>query len=282
MESVISHDGVKIAYDKRGDGPPVILVASALATRAEVNKLAGLLAAHFSVLNYDRRGRGDSGDAPLYEVAREVADIEALIDAHGGSAYLFGSSSGAVLALEAAAALPHKVKKAILFEPPFILDDSRPPMPADFGMQLGALVAAGKGQAAVRRFFTTGLGIPPVAVTLMRWLMPMWGKMVKIAHTLPYDFKIMEGTQAGKPLPAGRWSAQAAILVLTGGKSESFFQSGAQALVAALPNARHHILDGVGHGAPVMSPAKLLPHLRAFFDGDGASLSVSPSKEKIA
>src|SRR6185369_14958996 len=132
MKTVTSKDGTRIAFDQIGNGPVVVLVDSALASRAICAKLAILLAKDFTVINYDRRGRGDSTDTQPYAVQREVEDIEALIDGAGGSAFIFGSSSGAVLALEAANKLSAKVKKQVLYEPPFIVDDSRVPMPEGF------------------------------------------------------------------------------------------------------------------------------------------------------
>ena len=136
MKKVTSKDGTTIAFDQIGNGPVVILVDSALADRTICAKLAKLLAKEFTVINYDRRGRGDSRDTQPYAVERELEDIEALVDRAGGSAFIFGSSSGAVLALEAANKISSKIKKQILYEPPFIVDDSRPPMPADFVEQV--------------------------------------------------------------------------------------------------------------------------------------------------
>src|SRR5690349_10474886 len=129
MQTVTSKDGRTIAYDKAGSGRVVILVTGALGVRTDMttNPLVPCLESHFTVIDYDRRGRGDSTDTPPYAVEREIEDIEALIDANGGKAYLYGLSSGAVLALEAAAKLPGKVKKLAQYEPPFIIDDSRPP-----------------------------------------------------------------------------------------------------------------------------------------------------------
>ena len=131
MPTAISKDGTAIAFDRTGQGPAVIVVASALSDRSDTKKLAGLLAQNFTVINYDRRGRGESSDTQPYAVEREIEDIEALIDEVGGSASIFGSSSGAVLALEAARKLNGKLQKQALFEPPFILDDSRPPVSKD-------------------------------------------------------------------------------------------------------------------------------------------------------
>jgi len=151
MKTVTSKDGTTIAFDQEGQGTPVILVAGATGVRAAPwsNQLVEVLAPHFTVIDYDRRGRGDSGDTLPYAVQREVEDIEALIDDVGGSAYLAGISSGAVLALEAASKLPSKVKKLMMYEPPFIIDDSRPPLPADYVEQLDAAIAAGNPGDAV-------------------------------------------------------------------------------------------------------------------------------------
>ncbi len=135
MRKVISKDGTPIAFDQSGHGPPIILVAGATATRLAEASLAAALAPHFTVFAYDRRGRGESGDTAPYAVEREVEDIDALITEAGGSAFVFGHSSGAVLALEAARLLPNKITKLALYEPPFIIDDSRPPAPEDYAAQ---------------------------------------------------------------------------------------------------------------------------------------------------
>src|SRR6185369_16666622 len=134
MKTVTSKDGTRIAFDQTGKRPAIILVNGALGTRshASPDSLAGILSKEFTVIDYDRRGRGDSGDTLRYAVQCEIEHIEALIDEIGGSAFLFGNSSGAILALEAARAMPNKIKKLALFEPPFIIDDSRPPLPEDY------------------------------------------------------------------------------------------------------------------------------------------------------
>src|SRR5438309_509563 len=121
MDTVRSKDGTRIAFDKQGDGPAVILVDGAMGTRSSGSKpeLAKLLAQHFTVYSYDRRGRGDSGDTLPYAVDREIEDIEALIDDAGGAAYLFGHSSGACLALEATVKLGSKVAGLAMYDPPY-------------------------------------------------------------------------------------------------------------------------------------------------------------------
>ena len=237
---VTSKDGTSIAFEEKGAGPVVILVEPALSDRSGSAKLAKHLAGKFTVVSYDRRGRGKSTDTQPYAIEREVEDIEALIDATGGSAFLFGSSSGSVLALEAANKLGGKVKQLFMYEPPFIIDDSRPPMPDDFIKEVSALVSANRRNDAVRLFFIKAIGIPAFAVTLMKLLMPGWSKMAGVAHTIPYDVTILAGTQTGQPLPSNRWvSTTLPTLVMVGSKSEAFFHTGAKALIGLLPNAQY-------------------------------------------
>jgi pimeloyl-ACP methyl ester carboxylesterase len=265
QKTVKSSDGTTIAYEQSGTGPAIILVDPALSDRGGTVKLGKLLASAFTVISYDRRGRGKSTDTAPYAIQREVEDIEALIDAAGGSAYLFGSSSGAALALEAAARLGDKVKGLLMYEPPFIIDDSRPPVADNFGDEVKALVAADRRNDAVRLFFHKAIGIPAVFVTLMRLLMPGWSQMVGIAHTIPYDVAVLAGTQSGKPLPADRWaSATAPTLVMVGSKSEVFFHSGAKALVDLLLNAQYRSLEGRDHGAVMMAPKDIAAAINAF------------------
>lgn len=265
-KNVTSRDGTTIAYEQTGTGPVVILVAAALADRGGTTRLASQLSEHFTVINYDRRGRGKSGDTQPYAVEREVEDIEALIDASGGSAFVFGSSSGSVLALEAASRLGSKIKKLFMYEPPFIIDASWPPVPDDLVKQIAELVSAGRRNDAVRLFFTKGMGIPPIGVTLMRLLMPGWSKMTGLAHTLPYDLAILKGTQVGKPLPAKAWAADTApTLVVVGSKSEAFFHTGAKALAETLPDARYRSLEGGNHGAVLVAPKAIAVAAEQFF-----------------
>lgn len=280
MKTLHSKDGTTIAFDQSGKGPAVILVAGALGVRSHpmAQELAALLAEHFTVINYDRRGRGDSGDTPPYAVEREVEDIEALIDEAGGSASLFGLSSGGVLALEAASKLPDKVIKLALYEPPFIVDDSRPPLPEDYVAQLTQAVAEGRPGDAVEIFMTRAILIPPEFVAQMRnapmgevfdteMKPPEWAEMEAVAHTLAYDGIIMGDTMSGKPLPAGqikRWTAwQKPTLAIVGGESEMFFYKGTQALADVLLNAKHQVLDGQAHD---VSPQAIAPLLLEFFN----------------
>lgn len=267
-KTVTSRDGTTIAYEQSGSGPVLILVAAALADHSGTVRLAKHLSAHFSVINYDRRGRGASTDTPPYSPEKEVEDMQALVDANGGSVFVFGSSSGSVLALDAANKLGSKVKKLFMFEPPFVVDNSRPAMPENLGDEISALVAQNRRNDAVRLFFTKGIGIPGPGVTFMRFLMPGWSKMAGMAHTAAYDLAILNGTQAGQPLPPNRWTVVTApTLVAVGGRSEIFFHSGAKALIKILPNSEYKSLDGMNHGAVLLSAKALASQMTDFFLG---------------
>jgi pimeloyl-ACP methyl ester carboxylesterase len=262
---VTSRDGTPIAFDRVGQGPALILVDGALCSRASGpnGPLAALLAEHFTVYTYDRRGRDASGDTAPYAVEREVEDINALIEEAGGSAYLYGISSGAALALEATAS-GLAVKKLAVFEAPFVVDDTRPPAPADFQAQIDKLLASDRRGDAVRLFMTQGVRVPAVFVAMMRF-MPAWSKLKGLAHTLPYDLAVMGDGQRGKPLPTGRWaSVTVPTLVLVGGKSPAWMQHAMQAVAAGLPNAQHRTLPGQTH---LVKSAALAPVLVEYFTG---------------
>src|SRR5690242_1175522 len=167
MKTVVSKDGTRIAFDQSGQGPALMLVSGASATRADEASVAAALAPYFTVFAYDRRARGDSGDTRPYAVEREVEDLEAMIDEAGGAAFVFGHSSGAALALEAVRLLPTKITKLALYEPPFIIDETRAPMPEGFPAQLDELVASGRRGEAAERFMTF-VGTPAEVVAQMR------------------------------------------------------------------------------------------------------------------
>ena len=265
MGTVQSQDGTTIAFDTRGAGPPLILVDGGFGHRAfgPNGALAPLLAHHFTVVTYDRRGRGDSGDTPPYVVQREVDDIQALVTEVGGSAFVYGISSGGALALEAARHLP-AITKLALYELPFVVDDSRRPIPPDFTARLSALIASGRRGTAVTYFMRKGVGVPALVVALMH-VTPAWSKLTALAHTIPYDAAILGDTGAGKPLPARRWaSVTAPTLVVDGGKSPTWTRHAMRALADTLPNATYRTLPGQTH---LVKPAALAPVLVEFFAG---------------
>jgi len=263
VNTVASNDGTAIAFDRSGEGPPLVLVGGALSDRAAAGSLAEALAPRFTVIAYDRRGRGDSGDTAPYAVEREIEDLEALVAEAGGSAFVFGHSSGAALALEAAArGLP--ITKLALYEPPFIVDDGHEPLADDYVERLTELAASGRRGDAVEYFLTSGPGVPPEVVAGMR-TEPFWPGMEKIAHTLAYDGAVMGDTMSGRPLPAERWtSVTVPTLVMDGDQSPAWARNSVAALVEILPNAERRSLEGQDHGA---ASEVLTPVLVDFFLG---------------
>ena len=220
MNTVRSKDGTIIAYDRVGKGPALIMVTGATATRADAAGAAESLGQHFTVFAYDRRGRGDSGDTAPYAVEREVEDIDAMITEAGGSAFVFGHSSGAILALDAARLLsPTRLTKLAVYEPPLMIKDSHPQLPKDYVDHLNELIAAGKRGEAVEYFMTAAIGMPPETVAQAR-NSPMWPKLEAVAPTIAYDGAITMDTAVGSPLPLKKWATiQIPTLVMSGGKS---------------------------------------------------------------
>lgn len=280
MNKTTSKDGTAIAFEKSGNGPAVILVDGALCHRklGPMGPIARELASAFTVFTYDRRGRGESGDTAPYSVDREVDDIESLVEVAGGSAFMYGASSGAALALAAASRLSG-VRRLALYEAPFIVDQSRAPQAADYPRTMSGFIAADRRADAVKLFMKT-VGVPAIVVGMMP-LMPQWSKLKAAAHTLPYDVAIMGDTRSGKPLPADRWAAVGmTTLVGVGGKSPLAMQNAMRALASVLPNAQLRVLDRETHIvktkaiAPVLieffstgeTAAEGIPRLAAFVD----------------
>lgn len=258
MNTATSADGTSIAYDVWGDGQPLIFVDGATAHRAvnpKAAEVAALVGDTFRVYAYDRRGRGDSGDTAPYAVEREFEDLAALIDTAGGSAVVCGFSSGSVLALDAAAAgVP--IAKLAMFEPPFVVDDSRPPLPADYVQRLDSLVAAGQRGDAAELFLTAAVGMPAEYVPGIKQS-PMWPGMEAIAHTISYDGRTMQDVMRGQPLPVDRWSAvRIPVLVMYGRGTAPSLISAAKALGELLPTATAQDVDGEQHdvAAEVLAP----------------------------
>ncbi len=259
MQKVNSKDGTPIAFDRSGEGPAVILVGGAFQHRAidpQMAQLASLLAPHFTVFHYDRRGRGDSGDTAPYAVEREIEDLDALIKEAGGSAFAFGMSSGGVLALEAVArglAIP----KLALYEPPFNLDDNARSAAENYTERLTALLAEGRRGDAAALAMTTW-GAPADAVAGMRQT-PIWSLFESVAPTLAYDNAVMgDGSVPTKRMA----SVTVPTLVIDGGASPAFMHNAAQASADALPNAKRRTLEGQTHD---VAPEVLAPLLVEFF-----------------
>lgn len=266
MDTITSKDGTKIAYDKMGHGPAIILVGGAFSYRKfpDVVQLANLLSQHFTVYNYDRRGRGNSGDKNTYAIEREFEDLDALIEAAGGSAYVWGLSSGAVLSLQAAARGAN-ITKLALHEPPFVVKETDRKPPHDLVQQVTELIAANRPAEAIKYFMTKGMGAPSFIVTMMRMMPAVWANLMAVAHTLPYDAALLAGYMDGKPLPAGEWgNVTTPTLVLEGVESPASLRHAAQALASVLPNAELRSKKGLGHTKKLNS--KLIStELAAFF-----------------
>src|SRR5689334_11604679 len=218
-EKTASADGTPIAYERIGDGPPLIIVGGAWNTRRSATELAERLAPEFTVYTYDRRGRGDSGDTAPYAVEREVEDLEAVIEAADGPAALFGHSSGGALALETTARSV-MVSKLAVYEPPYIVGDGRPPLADDYIEHLEELVDSGRRAEVVTYFMTEAVGMPREMAERMADS-PMAASMESLAHTVAYDGRVMlRGSMNGAPLPSEwRDSVTVPTLVMDGGDS---------------------------------------------------------------
>ena len=260
METVYSADGTKLAFDRCGEGPPVIMVAGAFNTRETTAPLARALAPGFTVLNFDRRGRGDSGDSAPYSVEREIDDIAVLISAAGGAASVFGYSFRWRTGTEAAAC-GLAITSLALYEPPLSSDDSYPLLRMDLADRLAGLVAAGRRGDAVELFQGEAVGIPPEVIAQLRHA-PFWPALEDIAHTLVYDAMILGDRSIPAELVA---SVLIPTLVLCGEQSPPFLREGARALTEALPGGRLCTLSGQTHD---INPAVTAAALAEFLTGE--------------
>ncbi len=257
MDEVFSKDFTVIACDKQGQGPVVILVDGALAYRSfgPMPELAKLLSTDFTVVTYDRRGRGNSGNNKPFAVEREIEDIEALIDATGGSAYLYGVSSGGCLVLETAIKLGEKIKKIAVYEAPYNSDETALEEWRKYNNQLMKFLAENRKGDAVALFMAF-VGTPLDQIEGMRKT-PMWSMLEAVAPTLAYDASAM-GTDS--KVPVERIShITASTLVMCGGSGAPFIKQTALTLSKALPNAKFRTIEGQTHAvaseviAPILS-----------------------------
>ncbi|HEY0602251.1 MAG TPA: alpha/beta hydrolase [Herpetosiphonaceae bacterium] len=246
MYTVRSKDGTSIAFDRLGQGPILIMVGGALQHRAldrVIGQRAEALAQHFTVIQYDRRGRGDSGDTQPYEVAREIEDLEAVIDAVGGEAFVLGMSSGGALALEAAPRLSAKIKKLALYEVPYNDDPAARASWQRFAVEQRSLLAADRREDALVRFMRQ-LDTDPEQIEATR-RSPVWPMLAAVAPTLAYDLAVLGPDNS---IPAERIAAVAVpTLVLDGGASFAFIHATSNTLASLLPNAEQRTLAGETH-----------------------------------
>jgi len=242
---VTSADGTSIAYDELGQGAPVVIVSGMFCDRERTRSLAEALAGHGRVVNYDRRGRGESGDTAPYAVEREVEDLAALLDAVGGTAAVYGHSSGAGLALRATASgLP--VTRLVLHEPPYGPDDEASRAGAQaLAVGVGAAIDEGRRADAVALFMAAS-GLPSEMVDAMSHD----PKMQALAPTMPYDLAVMDDLGGGTIPEDLVRAVTVPTLVIAGGASPDFFRDTADRLAALLPDGEHVVLDGQDHDAP--------------------------------
>jgi pimeloyl-ACP methyl ester carboxylesterase len=245
MHTVTSKDGTRIAFDRLGTGPILIMVGGALQHRAldrVIGQRAEVLAQHFTVIQYDRRGRGDSGDTPPYAVEREIEDLEAVIDGVG-EAYVLGMSSGGALVLEAAHRLGAKMKKMALYEVPYNDDPEARGSWERFAIELRSLLAADR-RADALVLFMQHLGTASEQIDQMRHS-PIWPMLEAVAHTLAYDIAVLGKDNS---IPTERVTpVHVPALVLDGGVSFAFMHTTALALTSLLPNAEHRTLEDQTH-----------------------------------
>lgn len=262
MKTTRSADGTVIAYEDVGSGPPVVLVDGAFCRRAfgPMPALAAALSTRFRVLHYDRRGRGESGDTAPYDVQREVDDLAAIVEAAGPAPCLYGISSGAALVIRALGR-GVSAKKVALYEPPFALDGTHQPSPADYREQIAAMLAAGRRDDAVKLFMRV-VGVPAVGIFFMRWMPNVWPKLRAVAHTLPYDFAALGDTQHGGPLPADLAACLAAIeaptLAMAGGKSPAWMHHNGKTIAERVAGASFRVIEGQDHNLSAKALAPIL------------------------
>jgi pimeloyl-ACP methyl ester carboxylesterase len=260
LERVLSADGTRIALEVAGTGRPVVLIGGAFNDRTTMMGLARVLAPYYRAVIYDRRGRGDSGDVSAdYSAEREMEDLRAVIGHVGGTAALFGHSSGAVLALEAArCGLP--VERVAGYETPFVPEGSRPRPAPDVAERLVSLVRAGDRDGATALFQTEVIGLPAEMVAGMRQS-DMWGYLTGLAHSLPYDYALFE---TGCPVPAGRLTEMTVpVLAIAGSNTFPWLAQATEQVARAIPGGRFLSLEGQDHGV-LQQPEALLACLREF------------------
>jgi hypothetical protein len=269
MSRVTSKDGTSIAYDRLGSGPAVILVGGGLDDGSENAPLVPELARWFTVYNYARRGRGDSGDTLPYALEREIEDLDALIAEAGGSAHLYGVSSGGALALEATAAGTAADRIAV-YEVPYCLAGDMLQRSRDFLERLGPVLAEERRGDALELFMRfAGSSEEEIAEARSS---PWWPGLEAIAHTLAYDAACMDDY---RPPTARLASIEQPVLVATGGVRPDarvgmgglppdFFEQAADAIAASVPRAERANLEGQGH---VADPKAVGPVLERFFNG---------------
>lgn len=260
MQHVTSKDGSRIAFEKIGQGPALILVGGVLGDHSQQAGLARLLAEHFTVYNFDRRGHGESGFTPPYVVEREGEDLDAIISEAGGSAFVYGTSALGMLSLEAAArGLAPRMKKLAVWEPPYFLEGARPPLPQDYREQLEKMLAEDRRGDMIELWMTKAVGMPAEFVAQMRHA-PFWPAQEVFAHTLVYD-AILTGDFS---LPIERVATVTVETLVIDGGTTPWISKAADAVARVLPHAQRSTIAGQPHN---VADEAMAPVLLEFFQG---------------
>lgn len=247
IEHITSNDGTPIGFWGSGSGPPLLLVHGTTADHRRWSGIMPDLEPHFCVYTMDRRGRGESGDAPAYDLRREAEDVAAVVEAVGEPIFVLGHSYGAVCSLEAAR-LTDKVGRLILYEPP--LPVGLPQYPPDIPDRMQQLVDQGEWEAALELFMRGVVRMPEHELAAYRQL-PMWSGRIQLAPTIPREL-LLDRTYRFDPDQFTH--LQTPTLLLLGGDSPPLFQQAIQRLDAVLPNSRVVILPGQQHVAMDTNP----------------------------
>lgn len=256
METVASRDGTPIAYERGGEGPPLVLVHGSISDHAYWEPILPELERRFAVYTIDRRGVGESGDySDVYSIEREYEDVAAVVESIGESANLLGHSYGAICALECARLIPHHVKKLIVYEPP--INASTPP---GFVERLEAMLEAGDREGVIESFMGEQIELGPEEMEGLR-SSPSWRVMVSSAHSLPRELRAAEAYA----FEAERFDALGMPTLLLGGdESPTFLQEGNRAVAEVFPNSRLAVMSGQGHEAVETGPDLLVSEVVRF------------------
>lgn len=263
MDHVTSKDGTPIAYERQGSGPAVILVGGGLDDGSENAPLAAELAGRYTAYNYARRGRGESGDTLPYAVEREIEDIDALVSAAGGSAHLYGVSSGGALALRAAAA-GLAIGRIAVYEVPYCVSGDMARRSREYVERLGPALAGGTPGDGLALFMRLA-GYSDEEIAGARGA-PVWPGLLALEHTLAYDAACMGDYRPPTDLLA---TITQPTLVATGAVAPDaqagmgampadFFGQAADAIIASVPNAERRVIEGSGHVADPKAVAAVL------------------------
>ncbi len=255
-----STDGTSLACHHQGSGPPLLFVYGALADQTYWRALLPFLRDNFSLHILERRGRGASGDTQPYAAEREVEDVVAAVEHIGQPCNLFGHSSGAILALEAARST-QLVRRLLLYETPVDTSGTgEPTLQAGLKQTLERILAQGDRDQAVETFLRDAFGAPAPAIEKLKGS-PRWPDHVALAHTMLYDATVVSHFNGGE-IDLADFATPTQLIL--GGSSPREDASGTKILAAALPDSRLSVLEGEGHNGVYTAPERVAAIVRDF------------------